>query len=237
MATLVETNETPLDRVDVDPVTVDIIENALRNARYEMDAVLFRTAMSPGIREQHDEFPLIADPTGKMVVGQFGLSIPDFLAGFDGTIEEGDILLTSDPYQPGGLDGGLFRRKIPSLSVFDEGSALAEPHPSVAPLPGEVVVRKQYASGFFGTSLASTLRALGADTVVIVGLTTSGCVRATAVDALQHGFVPVVVRDAVGDRDPRPHEANLLDLEAKYADVVSEREALAALAATPPDVP
>ena len=101
MATLVETNTAPLGRVDVDPVTVDIVENALRNARYEMDAVLFRTAMSPGIREQHDEFPLIADPDGKMVVGQFGLSIPDFLAGFDGTIEEGDILLTSDPYACG----------------------------------------------------------------------------------------------------------------------------------------
>src|SRR3954465_8256937 len=98
MATLVETNTAPLDRVDVDPVTVDIVENALRNARYEMDAVLFRTAMSPGIREQHDEFPLIADRDGKMVVGQFGLSIPDFLAGFDGDIQEGDVLLTSAPY-------------------------------------------------------------------------------------------------------------------------------------------
>src|ERR671932_1642702 len=101
MATLVETNETPLGRGGVDPVTDDIVENALRNARYEMDAVLFRTAMSPGIREQHDEFPLIADPTGKMVVGQFGLSIPDFLAGFEGTIEEGDVLMTSDPYSCG----------------------------------------------------------------------------------------------------------------------------------------
>ena len=71
-------------QVDVDPVTLDLIENGLRNARYEMDEVLFRTALSPGIREQHDEFPLIADPAGKMVVGQFGLSIPDFLDGFDG---------------------------------------------------------------------------------------------------------------------------------------------------------
>src|SRR3954452_1107136 len=101
MATLVETNESPLAPVDVDPVTVDIVENALRNARYEMDAVLFRTAMSPGIREQHDEFPLIADPAGRMVVGQFGLSIPDFLAGFGGDIGEGDVLLTSDPYACG----------------------------------------------------------------------------------------------------------------------------------------
>jgi N-methylhydantoinase B len=98
MATIVQTETEPLARVDVDPVTLDLIENALRNARYEMDEVLFRTALSPGIREQHDEFPLIGDPDGKMMVGQFGLSIPDFLAGFDDTVEEGDVLLTSDPY-------------------------------------------------------------------------------------------------------------------------------------------
>jgi maleamate amidohydrolase len=140
------------------------------------------------------------------------------------------VVHTRVRYQPGGLDGGLFRRKIPALRVFDEGSPLGEPAPAVAPEPGEVVVLKQYASGFFGTSLASTLRALGVDTTVIVGLTTSGCVRATALDAMQHGFVPIVVRDAVGDRDPRPHEANLLDLQAKYADVVGEADVLAALA-------
>jgi N-methylhydantoinase B len=102
MATIVQSNTEPFSKVEVDPVTVDIIENALRNARQEMDAVLFRTAMSPGIREQHDEFPLIANPDGLMVVGQFGLSIPAFLDGFDGTVEEGDILFTSDPYACGG---------------------------------------------------------------------------------------------------------------------------------------
>jgi nicotinamidase-related amidase len=139
------------------------------------------------------------------------------------------VLHTRVRYLPGGADGGIFRRKVPSLWVFDEGCPLGEPAPSVAPLPGEVVVVKQYASGFFGTSLASTLRAAGVDTVVVVGLTTSGCVRATALDAMQHGFVPIVVRDAVGDRDRRPHEANLLDLQAKYADVVTEAEAVAGL--------
>ncbi len=102
MARIIEPNQTPIERVDVDLVTVDIIENALRNIREEMDAVLFRTAMSPGIREQHDEFPLVADPDGLMVVGQFGLSIPAFLDGFDGTVGEGDILFTSDPYACGG---------------------------------------------------------------------------------------------------------------------------------------
>ena len=94
MAQVIEPNAAPFERVDVDVVTLDLVENALRNARYEMDEVLFRTALSPGIREQHDEFPLIGDPSGKMVVGQFGLSIPDFLENFDGPIEEGDVLLT-----------------------------------------------------------------------------------------------------------------------------------------------
>ncbi|MGD9603516.1 MAG: hydantoinase B/oxoprolinase family protein [Gammaproteobacteria bacterium] len=97
-ARIIETNATPLQRVDVDPVTLDIIENALKNARFEMDTVLFRTAMSPGIREQHDEFPLIANRDGKMVVGQFGSFIHGFMRAYDGTLEEGDIILTTDPY-------------------------------------------------------------------------------------------------------------------------------------------
>lgn len=97
-AQIIETNTTPLQRVDVDGVTVDIIENALRNAREEMDAVLFRTAMSPGIREQGDCFPLIADRHGKMVVGQMGSFITGFTNAYNGTLEEGDIILTNDPY-------------------------------------------------------------------------------------------------------------------------------------------
>src|SRR3954470_21933004 len=101
MARIMETATGAVEKVEVDPVTLDLIENGLRNARYEMDEGLFRTALSPGIREQHDEFPLIGDPSGKMVVGQFGLSIPDFLDGFDDTVEEGDVLLTSDPYARG----------------------------------------------------------------------------------------------------------------------------------------
>jgi N-methylhydantoinase B len=101
MATIIETNTAPLAAVDVDVVTLDLIENSLRNARYEMDEVLFRTALSPGIREQHDEFPLITDAQGRMVVGQFGLSVPALLDHFAGTIEEGDVLLTSDPYSCG----------------------------------------------------------------------------------------------------------------------------------------
>ncbi|MEV0829354.1 hydantoinase B/oxoprolinase family protein [Nonomuraea rubra] len=104
MAQIIQTATAPPAETEVDPVTLDLIENALRNARYEMDEVLFRTALSPGIREQHDEFPLLADPEGRMVAGQFGLSIPALLDRFDGTVEEGDVLLTSDPYS---CDGAI----------------------------------------------------------------------------------------------------------------------------------
>jgi N-methylhydantoinase B len=101
-AQLIQRSKQRFKKVKVDTVTIDIIESALRNARFEMDTVLFRTAMSPGIREQHDEFPMIANLEGKMVVGQFGSFIWGFLQGYDGTIEEGDIFLTNDPYSVGG---------------------------------------------------------------------------------------------------------------------------------------
>src|SRR5690606_21029038 len=101
MAEILQTNTEPVRRVDIDPVTLVIVAPAPRNARNELDQVLYRTAPSPGIREQHDEFPLIADPDGKIVVGQFGLSVPDFRDNHDGTIGEGDILMTSDPYACG----------------------------------------------------------------------------------------------------------------------------------------
>jgi N-methylhydantoinase B len=89
-------------KVEIDPVTLDIIENALRNLRYEMDAVLFRTAMSPGIREQHDEFPLVCHPDGRMVVGQFGSYVFEMMKHYNGTVEDGDVFLTSDPYKVAG---------------------------------------------------------------------------------------------------------------------------------------
>ena len=98
VATIRQSNTQPLRTVALEGVTVDIIENALKNAREEMDAVLFRTAMSPGIREQGDCFPMIANVEGKMVVGQFGSFIGPFLEAYEGEIEEGDIILTNDPY-------------------------------------------------------------------------------------------------------------------------------------------
>ncbi|MGB5331413.1 MAG: hydantoinase B/oxoprolinase family protein [Woeseiaceae bacterium] len=97
-AKIIQANSTPFKTVDVDAVTVDIIENALRNVREEMDAVLFRTAMSPGIREQGDCFPMVANRDGKMVVGQFGSFIHGFMEAYDGQLEDGDIILTNDPY-------------------------------------------------------------------------------------------------------------------------------------------
>jgi nicotinamidase-related amidase len=131
------------------------------------------------------------------------------------------VVHTNVEYQPGGRNGGVFFRKVPALKSFEAGA-----HPELAafaeglePLPSETLITKQYASAFFGTSLASTLTSLGVDTVLIAGVSTSGCVRASAVDCCQHGFIPVVVREAVGDRAPGPHEANLFDLQAKYAEV------------------
>jgi nicotinamidase-related amidase len=131
------------------------------------------------------------------------------------------VLHTNVSYQPGGRDGGVFFRKVPALACFEAGRhpEFAAFAPGLEPLPGETVITKQYASAFFGTSLASTLTALGVDTVLIAGVSTSGCVRASAVDCCQHGFIPVVVREAVGDRAQGPHESNLFDLQAKYAEV------------------
>lgn len=134
------------------------------------------------------------------------------------------IVHTRVEYAPGGRDGGLFYQKVAALRCFERGSPLGEFAEGLEPISGEVVVTKQYASAFFGTSLASTLTSQGIDTLLIAGLTTSGCVRATAVDAIQHGFRPIVVSDAVGDRDPRPHEANLFDLQAKYADLLTTEQ-------------
>ncbi|PJJ56381.1 maleamate amidohydrolase [Mumia flava] len=134
----------------------------------------------------------------------------------------------------GGADGGLFRVKVPALAAFEEGSPMARFPDDPAPQDGEVVVSKQYASAFFGTSLASTLNAWGIDTVLIAGFSTSGCVRASATDALQHGFRPLVVADACGDRTAQIHERNLFDLDAKYADVVGLDDALAYVRRTRP---
>jgi maleamate amidohydrolase len=141
------------------------------------------------------------------------------------------VLFTNVEYSPGGADGGVFYRKVPALKLFERGSPMGAFPESLQPQSGELVITKQYASSFFGTTLAATLTAMGVDTLLITGLSTSGCVRATALDACQHGFLPFVVREACGDRHPGPHEANLFDLQAKYAEVISETEAIAHISA------
>lgn len=136
------------------------------------------------------------------------------------------VIFTSVVYSADGRDGGRFFQKVPALKCFVKGSPLGEFAPGVAPQGDETVITKQYASAFFGTSLASTLTAMCVDTVMITGFSTSGCVRATTLDALQHGFMPFVIREACGERDARPQEANLFDLQAKYAEVVDEARAM-----------
>ena len=136
------------------------------------------------------------------------------------------VLWTVVRYTAGLADGGLFVRKVPALAAFAENADGGWGELVLTPAAGEPVIVKQYASAFFGTSLAATLHTAGVDTVVIAGVSTSGCIRATATDALNHGFRPKVVRDACADRTPELHEQNLRDLDAKYADVVELAEAL-----------
>ena len=136
------------------------------------------------------------------------------------------VVHTQVSYSEGGTDGGHFFHKIDALKHFVGNGPLGQIMPEVQPLSNEVIIVKQYASSFFGTSLSSTLQASGVDTLIITGVSTSGCVRATAVDAIQHGFIPLVCRESVGDRNDGPHEANLFDLQAKYAEVMSEESIL-----------
>jgi nicotinamidase-related amidase len=143
------------------------------------------------------------------------------------------IAFTTVEYDEGFRDAGVFIRKVPSLSVLKRGTPLVEVDERLTPLAGEHLLVKKYASAFFGTSLASTLTAAGVDTLLITGCTTSGCVRASAVDACQHGFRAIVIKECVGDRAIQPHEANLFDIDAKYGDVVTLDEALAYLQALP----
>jgi maleamate amidohydrolase len=140
------------------------------------------------------------------------------------------VIYTRVVYHPSGADGGLFVRKVPALRRMVEGEPLAEIVPELPPGPDDVVLIKQYASVFFGTSLAAMLTARGIDTLVITGCSTSGCVRATAVDAMQYGFRPIVPRECVGDRHDGPHQANLFDINAKYGDVVALQDVLGQLA-------
>lgn len=133
------------------------------------------------------------------------------------------VFYTNVVYQEGGGDGGVFYRKVPALEAFVAGNPLGRWPEGLVPANDELVISKQYPSAFFGTALADELTRRGIDTLIITGLTTSGCIRATCVDTMSHGFIPIVVADACGDRHQAPHVANLFDMNAKYGDVVNEK--------------
>lgn len=136
------------------------------------------------------------------------------------------VVYTTIAYEPDLRDAGMWVKKVPSLAILKRGTRMVEVDERIPPAGGERVVQKKFASAFFGTDLDRYLTGLGVDTVVMVGCTTSGCIRSTAIDAIQSGYFSIVVRDAVGDRASGPHDSNLFDIEAKYGDVVSSREVL-----------
>ena len=143
------------------------------------------------------------------------------------------VVFTTIAFEPSLKDGGLWMQKVPALGVLQLGGKWADIDPRLGARDDETVIVKKGASGFFGTNLASVLVSQGVDSVILCGATTSGCVRATAVDLLQYGWPTVVPRECVGDRAQAPHDANLFDIQAKYADVVSVEDALAYVAEVP----
>jgi nicotinamidase-related amidase len=139
------------------------------------------------------------------------------------------VIFTTIGFEPSLRDGGLWLQKVPTLGDLQVGGRWVEIDPRLERREDETIVLKKGASAFFGTNLAAILISQGIDSVILCGATTSGCVRATAIDLLQHGFPTLVPRECVGDRAQAPHEANLFDIQAKYADVVSLEDALAYL--------
>ena len=134
------------------------------------------------------------------------------------------VIYSNVRYTASLIDGGRFTQKVAPLANFAADHPMAAWPKGLEPADNELVISKQYPSAFFGTSLSSTLAANGVDSLIITGLTTSGCVRATCVDCMSHGFIPIIAEDAVGDRHQAPHEANLFDMQAKYADVRSSED-------------
>jgi len=187
---------------------------------------------------------------------RWGLLIVDFTVGFrdpemfgggniDAAIQRTTGLLafarreslpvayTRAVYAEDGSDAGVFAARNPRSLLFTDSSAISQIVPELAPIAGERIIRKTEPSAFFGTSLAPWLVGRGVDTLLVAGCTTSGCVRASVVDAMSHNFRPIVVSDCVGDRALGPHQANLFDMRQKYADVMDCAEAIAAFEALP----
>jgi maleamate amidohydrolase len=146
------------------------------------------------------------------------------------------VIFTTIGFEPNLKDGALWLQKVPSLGALEVGGRWVEIDPRLERRDDETVVLKKGASAFFGTNLGAILVAQRVDTVILCGATTSGCIRATAVDLLQHGFPTIVPKECVGDRAQAPHDANLFDIQAKYADVVTLEDALAYLEGIPAQV-
>jgi maleamate amidohydrolase len=183
----------------------------------------------------------------------FGLLIVDFIHGFadpdtfgGGNIAEAiectrgllaqararqwPIAHTRVVYQDDGADANIFALKVPTILALREDARASQIVPELKPLEGELIIRKIHPSSFFGTSLAGWFSQRGVQTVLVAGCTTSGCVRASVVDAMCHGFRPLVVTDCVGDRSLKAHEANLFDMDQKYATLMTRDDALEATA-------
>lgn len=143
------------------------------------------------------------------------------------------VIFTTIGFEASLKDGGLWLQKVPTLGDLQLGGRWVEIDPRLEPQEGETVIVKKGASAFFGTNLVAVLNTQRADGVILCGATTSGCIRATAIDLLQYGYPAIVPRECVGDRAEAPHEANLFDIQAKYADVVSLDEALAYVESVP----
>jgi maleamate amidohydrolase len=159
-----------------------------------------------------------------------GGNIPDAIAHTKSLLKNArdrglPVVFTRIVYEPGSANVGAFAKKIPSLTALTEDNPASHVIDELAPQPGEYVLRKTQASAFFGTDLASWLQWRRIDTLLVTGCTTSGCVRASVIDAASHNFRTIVIRDCVGDRAIAPHEANLFDMDQKYADVVSIADA------------
>lgn len=160
---------------------------------------------------------------GQGVVDAVDHSVPLLAAARS---EKVPIIYTKVLYHPSGMDGGLFVKKVPALRTLVAGEPLAEIDPKITPHPEDLVIVKNYPSCFFGTTLQSTLMGLGVDTLILIGCSTSGCVRAAAIDAIQYGYRVVVPRECAGDRHDAPHDANLFDINAKYGDVVPKTKVI-----------
>jgi maleamate amidohydrolase len=177
---------------------------------------------------------LIVDFINAYVTEGAPLFAPDVVTAVDETIpllslaraKLIPVLFTKVLYNKNFRDGGIFIQKVPVLKTMVEGEPLAEIVPQLTPVESDIIIVKQYASAFFGTSLAATLTSLGVDTILLTGCSTSGCIRASAVDGMQYGFRVIVPRECVADRHPGPHEANLFDINSKYGDVVEKSEVM-----------